>query len=226
MPGSLLAVPYPSADEWRRILKQFHAEAVAHKLLLAHIPYVFRDEPTKFALFRRTIADAFHVDPCHIFIVGSAMAGRSLKGDSINEEYSASSDIDTLIVSEHLFTSYVMKSLEWLNEVSRPDFTKVPPESPTIPPSVSVHIGRLSMHAGRGIWRPDSLPKEAPVRQEFFEAFATASLKVLGLQLSDDTVAHVVGRVARSFDCAVDDLATSIRRLAWDLGNPQEEAAE
>lgn len=38
------------------------------------------------------------------------------------------------------------------------------------------------------------------------------SLKTLGLQLSDDTVAHVNGRIARSFEDAVGDLAQNIRR--------------
>ncbi|MEI2773773.1 MAG: hypothetical protein V9G98_24660 [Candidatus Competibacter sp.] len=65
----------------------------------------------KFALFRKTIADAFDVEPSSVFIVGSAMAGRSLKGPAIDKEYSTDSDFDTLIISESLFTTYVMKSL-------------------------------------------------------------------------------------------------------------------
>ena len=47
MPSSLLATPYPTADEWRRLVEEFSPEAIAHKLLLAHIPYVFRDEPLR-----------------------------------------------------------------------------------------------------------------------------------------------------------------------------------
>lgn len=104
MPGSLLATPYPTAEEWRKLVEEFAPEAIAHKLLLAHIPFVFRDEPLKFALFRKTIGDAFGVEPSNVFIVGSAMAGRSLKGQWINKEYSTDSDIDTLIISEPLFT--------------------------------------------------------------------------------------------------------------------------
>lgn len=73
------------------------------------------------------------------------------------------------------------------------------------------------MHACRGIWRPDSLPSDAPVRQEFFEAFGDVSLKTLGLQLSEDTVSKVNGRIARSFNDAVSDLARSIRRLGYEL---------
>jgi hypothetical protein len=217
MSGSLLATAYPSPQEWRQLLKQFDAKAIAHKLLLAHIPYVFREEPLKFALFRRTIADAFRVEPSNVFIVGSAMAGRSLKGDAIDEMYSSESDIDTLIVSEHLFTSYVMKSMEWLNDVTKPDFSKTPLESPVVGRDLSKFIGWLSMHACRGIWRPDSLPREAPVRNEFFDSFADVSLKTLGLQLSEDTVSRVNGRIARSFNDAVTDLASSLRRLEGEL---------
>ncbi len=213
MPSSLLATPYPTADEWRKLVEEFSPEAIAHKLLLAHVPYVFRDEPLKFALFRKTIADAFKIEPSNIFIVGSAMAGRSLKGPSINEEYSTKSDIDTLIISEHLFTSFVMKSLAWVKEITLPDFSGKYPRSPEISSENSKYIGWLSVHAYKGIWRPDSLPTDAAARLEFFDKFADVSLKTLGLQLSDDTVAKVNGRIARSFDDAVKDLASSISRL-------------
>lgn len=213
MSGSLLATPYPSAEEWKRLVEEFSPEAIAHKLLLAHTPYVFRDEPLKFALFRRTIADAFDVKPSEVFIVGSAMAGRSLKGKDINKTYSTSSDIDTLIVSEHLFASYVMSSLEWVKEITMPDFSSGKPKSPTLSSEDCKYVGWLSMHACKGIWRPDSLPNSAEARIKFFDKFADVSLKTLGLQLSDDTVAKVNGRIARSFEDAARDLAGSIARL-------------
>ena len=213
MPSSLLATPYPTADEWRKLVDEFSPEAIAHKLLLAHIPYVFRDEPLKFALFRKTIADAFDVEPSNVFIVGSAMAGRSLKGPSIDKEYSTDSDFDTLIISESLFTTYVMKSLTWVKEITVPDFSGKQPKSPEVGSENSKYLGWLSLHACKGIWRPDSLPPDVPARIEFFEKFADVSLKTLGLQLSDDTVAKVNGRIARSFDDAVRDLGSSIARL-------------
>ncbi|MBO0936425.1 hypothetical protein J2I47_07685 [Fibrella sp. HMF5335] len=211
--GSLLATPYLTADEWRSLVEEFSPEAIAHKLLLSHVPFVFRDEPLKFALFRKTIADAFNVEPTSIFIVGSAMAGRSLKANFINKEYSTDSDFDTLIISEHLFTSYVMKSLAWVKDVTMPDYSSKIPKSPTISSEDSKHIGWLASHAYKGIWRPDSLPHTSEARIEFFEKFADVSLKTLGLQLSEDTVAKVNGRVARAFEDAVKDLASSIARL-------------
>lgn len=213
MPGSLLATPYPTADQWRELVEKFLPEAIAHKLLLSHIPFVWRDEPLKFALFRKTIADAFEVSPTDVFVVGSAMAGRSLKGADIRTEYSPESDIDTLVVSEHLFTSYVMKSLEWLRDITRSTYGSGRPQSPTVTPENVKYIGWLARYACKGIWRPDSLPKNAPARQEFFTKFGDVSLKTLGLQLSEDTVSKVNGRVARSFQDAVDDLTASILRL-------------
>lgn len=232
MASSLLAEPYPTAAQWRELVKMFSPEAIAHKLLLSHVPYVFRGEPLKYALFRRTIADAFKVEPTNVFIVGSAMAGRSLKGKDIEKQYSSESDIDALIVSEHLFTYYVMKSLEWVKEITKPDFDTGRPVSPTIDQEGCKFIGWLALHACKGIWRPDSLPGESVARQEFFDRFANVSLKTLGLQLSEDTVAHVTGRVARSFDDAVTDLASSIRRLEKEFeelgkaGNNTEKKAE
>lgn len=213
MPGSLLSTPYPTAAEWRKLVEEFSPEAIAHKLLLAHVPFVFREEPLKFALFRKTIADAFSVEPSNVFIVGSAMAGRSLKGSEIEREYSSKSDIDTLIISEHLFTRYVMKSLAWIKDITKPDFSSRPPKSPSIQPEQTKYVGWLADSAHKGIWRPDSLPNEAEARIEFFEKFAAVSLKTLGLQLSEDTVAKVNGRIARSFDDAVKDLSSSVFRL-------------
>lgn len=220
MPGSLLATTYPTAAQWKNLVEEFSPEAIAHKLLLSHVPYVFRDEPLKFALFRKTIADAFQVEPSNVFIVGSAMAGRSLKGKSINKEYSSKSDIDNLIVSEHLFTTYVMKSLAWMKDCTKPDFTTKPhPTSPTIEPNQTKFIYWLADSAHKGIWRPDSLPPEADARNEFFDKFAAVSLKTLGLQLSEDTVAKVNGRVARSFEDAVRDLTSSLSRLRKEFRN-------
>lgn len=221
MAGSLLAKDYPTADEWKRLVKEFAPDAIAHKLLLSHVPYVFKDEPLKFALFRRTIADAFDIEPSSVFIVGSAMAGRSLKGDNIEKQYSTDSDIDTLIVSESLFTYYVMRSLEWVKLITEPSFSEKRPKSPEITSEKTKYVGWLSMHACRGIWRPDSLPPDADARVEFFKKFSEVSLKTLGLQLSDDTVSKVNGRIARSFDDAARDLARSISQLKREFGEEE-----
>ncbi len=148
------------------------------------------------------------------------MAGRSLKGKHIEKSYSSKSDIDTLIISEHLFTNYVMKSLAWIKDCTKPDFTTKPhPTSPTVAPDRTKHIYWLADSAHKGIWRPDSLPPEADARNEFFAKFSDVSLKTLGLQLSEDTVAKVNGRVARSFDDAMRDLASSISRLRKEFRN-------
>lgn len=217
--GSLLATEYPSAQEWRSLLDVFSAEAIAHKLLLASVPYVFRNEPLKFALFRRTIAERFDVRPTDVFIVGSALAGRSLKGETIDKQYSSQSDIDTLIISEHLFTSYVMRSFEWIKTVTSSEDRNSPYKAPSLDEDTVKQIGRLSVNASKGIWRPDALPRGAEAREDFFDRFGVASLNVLGLQLSEDTVAKVNGRIARSFDDAVKDLANSLRRLRHELSD-------
>lgn len=214
---TLLAEDYPDAQQWRTLLKTFSSEAIAHKLLLSTTPYIFRDEPLKFALFRRTIADAFAVAPTDVFIVGSGLAGRSLKGKDIEKMYSSESDIDTLIISEHLFASYVMRSFTWVRDLTKPEDGEGSYKPPTLDPNDVTHIGRLAMNACKGIWRPDSLPQGADVREDFFRRFSDVSLKVLGLQLSEDTVSKVTGRIARSFDDAVSDLSSSIRRLRYEL---------
>ena len=218
--GTSLSEPYPNPEQWRQILTTFPPIAVANKLLLATIPYVFRDEPLKFALFRKTIAEAFNVQPNEVFIVGSALAGRSLKGKAIEKVFSAKSDIDTLIVSEHLFAAYVMRSFEWLRDATRKprsDAQDKPAPVPRLDDEQNKCLYRLSDNACQGIWRPDSLPPNASIRAEFFERFSSASLNVLGLQLSENTVSKTTGRIARSYDDAVENLAKSIHRLGREL---------
>ena len=225
--STLLAEPYPDAKQWRSIVKQFDSKAIAHKLLLSHIPYVFRDEPLKFALFRRTVADNFGVDPSSVYIVGSAMAGRSLKGKAIDKLYSTDSDIDTLIVSEHLFAKYVMESLDWVRDATSSDWddTSHSFAVPELTDDTINQIYFIADNASNGIWRPDVLPNDAQIRHEFFDRFSDVGLRTLGLQISDDTVANVNGRIARSFDDAVTDLANSIYRLEKEFRKLDDEKA-
>lgn len=117
-----------------------------------------------------------------------------------------------------------MKSLEWIKNITKPNFSGTKPVSPSIEPEKTKYIGWMSDSAHKGIWRPDSLPKDAPARIEFFERFAAVSLKTLGLQLSDDTVAKVNGRIARSFDDAVNDLSASISKLRKEFRDEPSEA--
>lgn len=218
---TLLAIEYPDAKQWKELLQQFSSEAVAHKMLLATVPFVFRNEPLKFALFRRTIAESFGVRPTDVFIVGSALSGRSLKGDAIEKSYSSESDIDTLIISEHLFAAYIMKSFEWVQDVTYSEDDNGKYKTASLSEEETLQVGRLALNACKGIWRPDALPQRAAAREEFFDKFSAASLNVLGLQLSEDTVSKVNGRIARSFDDAVRDLSASLRRLRYDLEHPK-----
>lgn len=216
MAPTLISLPYPTADEWRQLVESFSSEAIAHKLLLSQIPFVFRDEPLKYALFRINVAKIFEVEPSNVFIVGSGMSGRSLTADTLDNCYSASSDIDALVVSEPLFTSFLMKSLEWVNRIAPPKYNDGAYMT-LIDKRHHQSIGRLANNACRGIWRPDSLPDDAPAKNEFFAKLREVSLATLGLQLSNDTVAKVSGRVARSIEYAIQDLAKDVNRLKQDL---------
>jgi hypothetical protein len=180
MPGTLLAEPYADAQQWRELVKNFSHEAIAHKLLLAHIPYVFRGEPAKYAVFRRIVADEFGVHPTDVFIVGSAMAGRGLKGRDIEQEYSPKSDIDALIVSEHLFTSLLMQSLEWVRDVTKSKRNEDGSyDERTLDEKQINSLRHLAENACKGIWRPDSLPGKAQAREEFFSRFDKISGELL-----------------------------------------------
>jgi len=106
-----------------------------------------------------------------------------------------------------------MKSWAWVKGKTIPVKRGGKSVTPPIEEAESKYIWFLSHQASKGIWRPDSLPYDAEARIEFFEKFSEVSLKTLGLQLSEDTVAKVNGRIARSFNDAVRNLAGSIARL-------------
>ncbi|HKM83422.1 MAG TPA: hypothetical protein VJY15_20990 [Candidatus Acidoferrum sp.] len=124
-------------------------------------------------MFRKIVAQEFDVHPTDVFIVGSAMAGRSLKGKFIDKVYSPASDIDALIVSEPLFTSLLMQSLEWLRDVSKSQKQEDSSyEVPTLLRQDIEALNKLAENACKGIWRPDSLPGRAQAREDFFSRFS------------------------------------------------------
>lgn len=124
---------------------------------------------------------------------------------------------------DNMVASYVIEALEWLKQITIPNYSGTRPKKPEIPTENAKFVGWLASHAYNGICRPDSLPHESTARQVFISRFAAVPLKTLGLQLSEDTVAKVNGRVARSFEDAVGDLSGNLARLKTEFRKIGEE---
>ena len=73
------------------------------KWILESTPYVFKDKETEYIRWREFIADKLKIDPCNIYITGSAALGFSLNPTNSLRKFSARSDIDVSIVSSHFF---------------------------------------------------------------------------------------------------------------------------
>jgi hypothetical protein len=78
-------------------------EAAASTYLMERIPHVFADDWELYRSWKRKLAKLIEVDPLNITIIGSAGIGFSLNPHKDFRGFSAQSDIDVAVVSEHHF---------------------------------------------------------------------------------------------------------------------------
>ena len=73
------------------------------KWILERTPYIFQNKEAEYIRWREFIADKLRIDPCNIYITGSASLGFSLNPTKNLRSFSEGSDIDVSIVSNHFF---------------------------------------------------------------------------------------------------------------------------
>jgi hypothetical protein len=77
------------------------------------VPYAFRSKPSSFRLLSNHLCAKLEVSPENIAIVGSAKIGFSLSPDTFPRLFSRYSDIDVVIVSDHMFDGFWHTMLRW-----------------------------------------------------------------------------------------------------------------
>src|SRR5690606_15110826 len=78
-------------------------EVLAKVFLLEGTPYVFKDSPMKYVIFREQVADRFDVGSQDVCIVGSAKLGYSPSVHKFGTPFNDTSDVDVVVISEPLF---------------------------------------------------------------------------------------------------------------------------
>lgn len=73
------------------------------KWILESTPYIFKDKDAEYIRWRELIADKLKIDPCNIYITGSASLGFSLNPNKSLKPFDNESDVDVSIVSNHFF---------------------------------------------------------------------------------------------------------------------------
>lgn len=140
---------------------------VCKKYLLHGTPFVFAGREDDFFEFRRRIADQFRVGFHEVFIVGSAKLGFSPYKEKL---FDLDSDIDVVIVSESLFSEFLLKIKEYQMQLRRARM------------STSVREQRMYHefleYTALGWFRPDKLPisfSMSSVKDGWFEFFRSIS---------------------------------------------------
>ncbi|MED4534737.1 MAG: hypothetical protein RR523_15415 [Cetobacterium sp.] len=131
------------------------------------IPYVFKDNETKYFDFRNKISEHFQINFHEVFIVGSAKFGFSyIKKTPFNYE----SDIDVVLVNEQLFDYYYEKICDYQYELDR--------NKKTITLEEKKKYEKFLGYLVKGWMRPDLLPLSFQVdllKNEWFNFFQSIS---------------------------------------------------
>jgi len=77
--------------------------ALASELVLERVPYIFKNDWSSCRDWKRQLAEKIDIDPCDIFITGSAATGISLSPYKNFSFFDDKSDVDVAIISPHHF---------------------------------------------------------------------------------------------------------------------------
>jgi hypothetical protein len=90
----------PTPDQFKDLVVKIDSHAVLAKVfLLEGVPYVLRDSPMKYIIFREQVAERFGIGSQDVCIVGSAKLGFSPSVHQFGRPFSDTSDVDVVVIS-------------------------------------------------------------------------------------------------------------------------------
>lgn len=131
------------------------------------IPYVFKDDETRYFDFRNQVSGYFKINFHEVFIVGSAKFGFSYIKKT---EFDYESDIDVVLVNEQLFDYYYERICDYQYELDR--------NKKTITLDEKKQYERFLSYLVKGWMRPDLLPISFQVdllKKDWFNFFESIS---------------------------------------------------
>jgi len=108
-----LVLPPPTIAEFKSALLSRPVTEVLRDYVFSGDPYAFRERPSALLNLRAHVSKALNVSENNIVIVGSAQVGFSLSPDNFPRRFTDRSDIDVVVVDEHLFDAVWYTLLQW-----------------------------------------------------------------------------------------------------------------
>lgn len=204
----------PKPEELRRMCAVIDSHQVLAKVfLLEGVPYVFKESPMKYVIFREQVADRFDVGSQDVCIVGSAKLGYSPSPTKFGVPFHEESDVDVVIVSEPLFYRGSRELFEVLNAMGpRPLWGN--PGSSNKPMSVDNDVWTDMKQAIRNFvyenFNPGLLPFGHPSQIDIFDRIKTTSGLFLALE-PQVFVSKIRCRIFRTWKSAENYYANSLR---------------
>jgi hypothetical protein len=106
-------MPYPTAEEFKDLLRNRPLNELVQHYIFGGEPFAFRKQPRVLELLYRHLRNELNVEPQHLAIVGSAKIGFSVSPESFPRPFSATSDIDIVVVNETMYDAVWYAILKW-----------------------------------------------------------------------------------------------------------------
>lgn len=87
--------------------------------LFDNVPYAFRNIPLLYENVKQYLAMRLDVHPDDIRLVGSAQLGFSLDPNQYGKEFTEKSDLDFVVVNEHMFHEIEEDALRWCEDYEK-----------------------------------------------------------------------------------------------------------
>jgi len=106
-------MPYPTAAEFRDLLRTRPLEELVQGYIFQGEPFAFRSERRALEVLYRHLHQELNLEPDQLTIVGSAKIGFSVSPESFPRRFSPTSDIDVVAVNEALYDEIWCTILKW-----------------------------------------------------------------------------------------------------------------
>jgi hypothetical protein len=211
----------PTSDQFKELVIRLDSHNILAKVfLLEGTPFVFKNSPMKYVIFREQVADRFEIGSQDVCIVGSAKLGFSPSSHQYGRRFEETSDVDVVLISEPLFHRGSRELFRVLNQLGpgvheiRPFLERNGEPSRGQPPHVDLKDWKLVKEAVRNFvyqnFNPGLLPYEHHMRQEIFGNISSTAGLFLALE-PQVFVSKIRGRVFRNWKAAEDYYANSLR---------------
>jgi hypothetical protein len=230
-------VPFP--NEFKKLVTSIESHNILAKVfLLEGVPFVFKNSPMKYLIFREQVAENFDVGSQDVCIVGSAKLGFSPSPHQFGKSFNEVSDVDVVVVSEDLFYKGSNELFSVLNRLEpsvhhiRPFLdTNLEKSTKQNKPVISLSNWKKVKEAIRNFthnnFNPGSLPSDNHLRIKIFEKIDSTSGLFLALE-PQVFVSKIRARIFRNWKATENYYANTLREAKnfFTGGNTESEDEE